>query len=72
LRKRDEKEEVKRIAKAAKEQGRTNRDKDMDFFAVYYQAKFPNFTFKKLLSAPNHPECILKLFGNNAERLKVI
>jgi hypothetical protein len=40
LRKREEKEEVKRITKAAKEQGRANRDDDMDFFAAYYKEKF--------------------------------
>ena len=39
-RKRAQKEETKRIAKVAKEQGRANRDEDMDFFAVYYKEKF--------------------------------
>jgi hypothetical protein len=46
LRKREQKEEVKRIAKAAKEHGRANRDEDMDFFAVYYKEKFPGYTLK--------------------------
>jgi hypothetical protein len=46
LRKREEKEGVKRITKAAKEQGRANRDDDMDFFVAYYKEKFPNMTLK--------------------------
>jgi hypothetical protein len=45
LRKREEKEEVKRIIKAAKEQKRANRDEEMDFFAVYYKEKFPGVKF---------------------------
>jgi hypothetical protein len=41
------KEEVKRIAKAAKEQGRANRDEDMDFFSAYYKEKFTGKQFKE-------------------------
>jgi hypothetical protein len=40
------KEEVKRIAKVAKEQGRANRDEDMDFFAAYCKEKFSTNKFK--------------------------
>jgi hypothetical protein len=56
LRKREEKEEAKRIAKAAKEQGRTNRDEDMDFFAVYCKEKFPVAKFKDFKKVANHPK----------------
>jgi hypothetical protein len=55
LRKREEKEEVKRIAKTAKEHGRANRDEDMDFFAMYYKEKFPGIQFKHFKKAENHP-----------------
>jgi hypothetical protein len=44
-------EELARLAKVAKEQGRSNRDEDMDFFAVYYKDKFAGLkfiAFKKL------------------------
>lgn len=39
--KRDQKEVLKRMAKTAKENKRTNRDEDMDFFVAYYTEKFP-------------------------------
>jgi hypothetical protein len=38
-RKREQKDLVKRIQKAAKEQRRANRGDDMDFFAAYYKDK---------------------------------
>ncbi len=47
MRKRKQKEEAKRIEKAAKEQGRANRDKDMNFFAAYCKEKYPSIKFKE-------------------------
>jgi hypothetical protein len=44
-RKRDVKEEIKQIAKVAKEHSRSNRDGEMDFFAVYYKEKFAGMKF---------------------------
>jgi len=54
-RKREQKDLVKRIAKAAKEQGRANRDDDMDFFAVYYKEKFKMLKFKAFCLIKDHP-----------------
>ena len=34
------------MAKIAKEHDRTNRDEDMNYFAVYYKAKFAGLKFK--------------------------
>jgi hypothetical protein len=50
-RKRAQKEETKRIAKAAKEQGRANRDDDMDFFAAYYKEKFSSLKYSEFKNA---------------------
>jgi hypothetical protein len=61
LRKREEKEEVKRIAKAAKERGRVNRDEDMDFFAIYCKEKFSGTKFKDFKKVKNHPQRVLEM-----------
>jgi hypothetical protein len=58
LRKREEKEEAKRIARAAKEQGRANRDDDMDFFAAYYKEYFHGKGLISLKKCTNHPRKI--------------
>jgi hypothetical protein len=63
-RKRAQKEETKRIAKAAKEQGRANRDEDMDFFAAYYKEKFAPMKFKEFKANKTHPKSILAIFDN--------
>jgi len=57
-RKREQKEEVKRIAKAAKEQGRANRDEDMDFFAAYYKDKCNGLGFIEVKKILNHPPIV--------------
>jgi hypothetical protein len=61
LRKREEKEEVKRISKAAKEQGRANRDEDMDFFAAYYKERHFGSKFKEFKRIKEHPKVILDI-----------
>jgi hypothetical protein len=64
LHKREEKEEAKRIAKAAKEQRRANRDEDMDFFAAYYKDKFDGVKFKAFKSTKSHPQRIISLLSD--------
>jgi hypothetical protein len=61
LRKREEKEEVKRITKAAKEQRRANRDENMEFFAVYYKDKCNKMKFIEFKKDKKHPERILNM-----------
>lgn len=58
-RKRSQKEEIKRIAKAAKKHGRANRDENMDFLAAYYKEKFTNIQFKEFRRVQDHPTRVL-------------
>ena len=60
-RKREQKGEVKRITKVAKEHARANRDEDMDFFAVYYSEKFPNTRYKEFKKIKEHPKRIFDM-----------
>jgi hypothetical protein len=57
-RKRAQKEETKRIAKAAKEQGRANRDEDLDFFAAYYKDKCNGLSLIEVKKMSNHPSLV--------------
>ena len=50
-RKREQKQEDKRIVNAAKEQKRVGRDDDMSFFIAYYKEKFPGVKFKDFKKA---------------------
>jgi hypothetical protein len=48
-------EELARLAMVAKEYGRSNRDEDMDFFAVYYKEKFACLKFIEFKRIRSHP-----------------
>jgi hypothetical protein len=61
LRKREEKEEVKRITRAAKGHRRANRDEDMDFFATYYKEKYLQMNYKDFKNDLNHPKRIVDM-----------
>ena len=60
-RKREQKGEVKRIGKVAKEQGRANRDEDMDFFSTYYKEKCLGVKYLAFKKQVNHPKLIIEM-----------
>ena len=66
-RKRWQKGEVKRIEKVAKEQGRANRDEDMDFFAAYYKSSHFGAKFKDFKKMQTHPQIIKTILNDDSK-----
>jgi hypothetical protein len=55
----------KALSKKAKENGRANRDEEMDFFAAYYKEKFQGTKFVAFKKAEDHPWRIQKVLADD-------